>query len=160
MKTSQTREQAQAFLESLRQFLKIDPASPAKLEFDRHNECIIKWEDRFTLMFYLDEEIGAIIVNVPLGTLPADESRLEVMFELLAANYSWNLTEGGTLGVDRETGIIALSYLVDLPLEPISASEAIIAKLINVSDYWDRKIKSIAGAYAPAAPPPEGLVRA
>lgn len=160
MKTPQTREHAHAFLESLRSFLNIDPASPSKLEFDRNNECIVTWEGRFTLMFYLEEEIGAIIINVPLGTLPADESRLELMFELLAANYSWNLTEGGTLGIDRDTGIIALSYLVDLPLDPISASETIIAKLVNVSDYWDRKIKSITRAYRQEATPSEGLMRA
>lgn len=60
------------------------------------------------------------------------------MFELLCGNYSWNQTEGGTLGVDRQTEIVTLSYLVELPMAEPDQFPAIIEKLAGVAKHWQR----------------------
>lgn len=139
------RDHGDALLQSLAEVLPLDDKS--KLVFDENNECFLTLDHRIVLMFYLDEEIDTIIINILLGVLPEDDSREEIMFELLCANYCWNLTEGGTLGVDKETAVISMSYPVQLPLDPPTVFEEIIAKLVNAADFWISKLKEIAGDY-------------
>ena len=140
-------EHGNILLQSLTHALNLEGEDKAKLVFNENNECFVSFEDRIVLIMYLDEDIDTIIITIPLGTVPLDNSREELMFELLCANYCWNMTEGGTLGIDEATGVIAMSYLIQLPLEPVEQFERIAAKLINVADFWMRKLKGIASDY-------------
>ena len=142
-----TREHGNQLLQGLAGILRLDGENRARMMFNEENECFVTFDDRIVIMFYLDEDIHTIVINVLLGALPQDASREEVMFELLCANYCWNLTEGGTLGVDKETAVISLSYLVPLPLDPPERFEEILSKLINAADFWMRKLKDIAADY-------------
>lgn len=141
-----TQDHAALLLEKIAGELPLSEAERADVKLDENNEFFLTLEDRIVVMFYLDEDINAFILNLPLGSLPQDETREEVMLELLCGNYSWNLTEGGTLGVDRATGIISLSYLVSLPLAEPEQMPRIIEKLAAVADHWMRTLKEISGA--------------
>jgi hypothetical protein len=142
------RKHGNMLLQSLAPILEITGRDKEEMVFDRNNECFLTFEDKIVLMFYLDEDLNTIIINSLLGILPQDDSREEIMYELLCGNYCWNLSEGGTLGVDRETAVITLGYFVDLPLEPVELFEEIIAKLVNVTDYWIKKLSEIQDDYA------------
>ena len=142
------REHGNLLLQSLVPILEITGKEKDDMVFDRNNECFLTFEEKIVLMFYLDEERNTIIINSLLGILPQDDSREEIMFELLCGNYCWNLSEGGTLGVDKETAVITLGYFVELPLDSTPLFSEIISKLINVTDFWLRKLNEIQEDYS------------
>jgi len=128
-----------------------------RLEFNERDECIVTFDERVVVLFSLDlEDLNGIVINVLLGALPPEGKREAVMTELLSGNYCWARTEGGTIGVDRATGVITLSYLVELPLEVPEQFSDICAKLLNVADYWMRKIEET-GGIAPETVPAGAL---
>ena len=114
------------------------------LGLDENNECFLTLDERMVFMFYLDEEIDALIINLPLGLLPDDDTREVVMQELLYGNYCWNQTEGATLGVDKKTQVISLGYLVPLPLKDVAQMPHILEKLGGVATHWFRIMDQIA----------------
>ena len=131
---------ANALLAKLSEQLPVDPGGSGGFELDNNNEFFLSLGDRIAVMFYLDEDINAFILNLPLGPVPATPDRERVMLNLLCANYSWNLTEGGTLGVDRETGQITLGYLLPLPMAFPGQIIRVVEKLAAVADYWIREL--------------------
>lgn len=137
------RDHANQLLRTLASQLPANENTPA-LELDENNECFLTLDERIVVMFYLDDQIKSLIINLPLGPLPTSEERTALMFDLLCGNYCWNLTEGATLGIDRQTGLITLSYLVELPLDPPETIAAIVDKLTAVAEHWMREIKSAA----------------
>ena len=150
----------QAFLQGLENLLKDQRADDAKLEFDDNSECVLAIADRFAVVLYLDTDSNAIIITIPIAPLPEDDSIVAVMSELLCGNYAWNLTEGGTLGIDRETSLITLNYLVPLPLDPPGMAEDILIKLLNIADFWERKIKDLTSTEAPTEEFTQGFLKA
>lgn len=128
------------------------------LKLNRNNECFITIDEKILLLVYLDESTRALILNVPLGKLPDDSTRETIMFELLSANYCWNLTEGGTLGIDRQTGLICISYLVPLPLEEPAQMPYIISKLAAVSQHWIQTLAEYAADAAPSSTTPDATM--
>ena len=149
-----------AFLGGLENLAKAHGAEGTKLEFDGNGECVLAVAGRFAVVLALDTELSAIIVTIPIAPLPEDGSILEVMSEMLCGNYAWNLTEGGTLAVDRATSLVVLNYLVPLPLEAPESAGDILAKLLDVCDYWERKIRSLAQSGDGAEALPQGFLRA
>jgi hypothetical protein len=141
------REHANQLLASAAEVLKLE-----NLELDQRDECIVTFDDRIVVIFSLDtDSLNGLVINVVLGSLPEGPGKAELMYELLAGNYCWSLTEGGVLGIDKSTGVIALSYLVELPMETPGQFPDVCAKLLNVGDYWIRKIGEMDGIVPGAA---------
>ncbi len=131
------RAEGNRLLAELSEALELEP-----LEFDENNEAALNYKGKVDLLFFLeDQRLNAIFINVPLGSAAESGGRELLMYELLSANYCWNATEGATLGIDAESGLYALSYLVELPLEDGVQFAEIVAKIINVADHWMRKIE-------------------
>ena len=149
MDDSDPFDAGEAFLQGFENLLKDQYAGDTKLEFDENSECVLTIDDRFAVFLYLNTDISAIIITLPIAPLPEDESIERVMTELLCGNYAWTLTEGGTLGIDRETSLITLNFLVPLPLDPPDIAEDILVKLLNAADFWDRKIKDLTTTETP-----------
>lgn len=141
------REHANQMLASAAAVLKLE-----KLELDQRDECIVTFDERIVVIFSLDtDSLNGLVINAVLGTLPEGSGKAELMYELLTGNYCWSLTEGGVLGIDKTTGVIALSYLVELPMETPGQFPDVCAKLLNVADYWMRKIGEMDGIVPGAA---------
>ena len=135
------RDQANELLATAADILKLE-----KLELNERNECIVTFDDRIVTLFTLDSDsLNGLVVTLVLGGLTAGAGKEELMYELLAGNYAWNLTEGGVIGVDRATGVISLCYLVELPMNHPEQFPNICAKLLNVADFWMRKINEFGG---------------
>lgn len=138
-----TEEHASLLLQKIAAEFDIDEQTRATVVFDENHECILTLEERFVVAIYLDDEVNALYLNLPIAKLPEGDSREEVMLDLLQANYSWNLTGGGTLGVDAHSGLIVLSYLVPLPLEAPDQITSILSKLLGVVDYWKKDLEEV-----------------
>jgi hypothetical protein len=142
------RTYANALLALILNHLSVDPGDDASRELDDNNEFFLTLEDRLAFMFYFDEDINTFILNVPIGLLPSTAARELVMEELLFGNYSWNLTDGGTLGVDRATGMITVGYLLPLPLAQDEQIIRIVEKLAAVAKHWMRALAEMADGSA------------
>jgi hypothetical protein len=138
-----------------------DALSGDPLKLTDENQCILTLDEKIIVMIYLDETTSTLILTVPITKLPDDVSRGAVMLELLRANYCWNLTQGGTLGVDRTTDLICLNYLVDLPLAEPAQMPQIISKLAAVSPHWMNVIAEMSSDTEDAIPADAGsMIRA
>lgn len=116
----------------------------AAFNLDPGNECIMALEQNLMFMFYLEESTQSLIINLPVAPLPTGPEREEVLMELMAANYCWNRTEGGTFGLDESTGFLCLNYLVPLPLDPPDQIKGIVEKLADVVTHWRRELPTLA----------------
>ena len=112
------------------------------LEFDDESKCVFTLDKRFVFIAYFDyAHTNCIILNVPLG-YPPEGSRREKLYEkMMAGNYCWGLTQGGTLGLDETTGMLSLSYLIPLPMQNKNQIVDIVSKLVSSADYWIRQIE-------------------
>lgn len=125
----------------------------AALEWDENNQCSLTFNDDLAVIITLDEVVDAIFLNWILGGLPNEpEAVANAMQELLEANHEWNMTEGGTLGLDPDTGLVTLSYRVNLPLDDTAVIQDVIAKLYNISNHWQKNLNLGYPADAPVAP--------
>lgn len=124
------REKANELVANLGKRIKVDG-----LVFDDEDNCIILLDDKILFILELSEEIKSIVFSIVLGNLPV-EGRQAILYELLSANFYWNKTEGGTLGIDEETDIVTMCYLMGIPLEDDTDFEIIFEKLANISEYW------------------------
>lgn len=112
------------------------------LAFDSGKKCVFTIDQRFNFIAYLDTaHTGSIILNVPLGYLPAGSRRGKLLEAMMTANFGWEETEGGTLGLDETTGMLALSYLIPLPMQEKGQIIDIVSKLLSPADHWMRQIE-------------------
>ena len=135
------REQANQLLALATAPLKLE-----RLELDERDECIVTFDGRIVTVFTLDShDLNGLVINLVLGALPPGEVQGEVMRELLTGNYCWGRTEGGVIGIEDATGLICLTYLVELPMAHPEQFPDVCAKLLNVADYWQRRLEAIGG---------------
>ncbi len=140
------RDQANDLLKVLASELPAGLA-PADADFslDGNDEFFLTLEDRIVVMFYLEEELNSFILTLPIAKLGDGPLREEILLELMKANFAWNMTEGGTLGLDKTTNLICLSYLVPLPLDQPTQIATIVNKLASVQQHWERALKEMQG---------------
>lgn len=137
------RDHTNTLLRRIAEELPSAAAAGGSFELDQNDEFFLTLDDSLLVMFYLEEESSSLILNVPVGALPEGPERETVLLETMRANYSWNLTEGGTLGLDAETNLICLSYLVALPLAEEAQIPMIVSKLLAVTLHWRRVLAEI-----------------
>lgn len=128
------REKANELVSNLGKIIQVEG-----LVFDEEDNCIIMLDNKILFILELDEESKTIVFNVILGNLPI-VGRQDVLYELLSANFYWNKTEGGTIGIDEQTDIVTMCYSLDFPLENDSEFEAVFEKLANASEYWINRL--------------------
>ncbi|HSJ04500.1 MAG TPA: type III secretion system chaperone [Verrucomicrobium sp.] len=136
------RDHVNQLLTTVSEALGLTGGSAYKL--DAGDECILALETNLLLMFYLEESTSSLIINLPVAPLPDGSERVEVLMELMGANYCWSRTEGGTFGLDERTGFLCLSYLVALPIEPVEQIKGIVENLVDVVAHWRREIPRLA----------------
>ena len=117
------------------------------ITFDSNNEALFDLSDGMGAAFHLVEEgDGALLACIVAGQ--PDPEDTELLYDLLGANYMWNATGGGTLGIDRNSGLLCIQRLIELPMDPLPF-EDILAALVGAARYWNNRMN--------AAPAPSGL---
>jgi len=128
------RQKANELVGHLGTLIKVDG-----LVFDEEDTCVILLDEKILFILELVEDPDAIIFSVVLGNLPV-EGRESMFYDLLSANFYWNKTEGGTIGIDDETDIVTLCYLLSFPLKDDFEFAVTFEKLANISEYWVDKL--------------------
>jgi hypothetical protein len=136
---SEIRQHANDLLRLIQDSLPME--GEATLEWDESSQCSLTFDEEIAVIITLDEVVDALFMTWILGALPEDPAEVaNAMQEMLEANHEWNGTQGGTLGLDPTTGVVTLSYRVDLPLDDAGVIQDIIAKLYNNSNHWKQTL--------------------
>jgi hypothetical protein len=133
------REHANDLLRLVQEALPME--GEASLEWDENNQCALTFDEELGVVLTLDEVVNAIFFGWVLGEFPTDPAVVaNAMQELLQANHEWRMSEGGTFGLDPDTGFVTLSYRVDLPLHDAAVIQEIVAKLYNICGHWQKNL--------------------
>ncbi|MGL4722403.1 MAG: CesT family type III secretion system chaperone [Desulfovibrionaceae bacterium] len=113
------------------------------LSFNKDNECILTIDSKIVFLFYLDENAGALLLNAVVDTIDFDSSASKkIYYELLCGNYNWAYSAGGTLGIDKNTGILTLCYRYTLPIAPQVFTDS-LARVASAVEHWMKRIEEL-----------------
>ena len=127
------REQAQQILEHLSTALLCEP-----ITLNEDNTALVGLDNDLGAMIYLiDEATGALLVSVVAGRVEEDDA--ELLYDLLCANYMWNASGSGTIGIDQANGLVTISRIMEFPLDPADFEDN-FAALVGAARYWRTRI--------------------
>jgi hypothetical protein len=82
------------------------------------------------------EELLSMAYVAPLPPLSAGQRREETLRDLLRGNYAWAGTDGGVLGLDKDSDWICLSRRCLPEQESPASFRAKVAHQAGLTDYW------------------------
>ncbi|HCJ11767.1 MAG TPA: hypothetical protein DHV51_01545, partial [Opitutae bacterium] len=85
-----------------------------------------------------------LLVHSCVGTVKPDVTSA-VLMELLSANCYWQGTQGATLGIEKEGGLVILAYSIPMPMAQPNQFQDIIATFVEVAREWTLKIRELKG---------------
>lgn len=129
-------DQAQAVLDHIS-----DQAGIAPFTFDQEGRAFFN-ANHLSFLFYALEQEKTIVTAIYIGQPDLDDATL--LYSILCGNHLWELTGGGSLSIDRETGHLCLHHRLELPLQEIGEAGPFFANLLGAAEYW-KDILSRAG---------------
>jgi Tir chaperone protein (CesT) family len=129
------------------------------LTLDQDGQCHLQFDERLPVSLAVadgGEELVAVAAVGELGPAPPQAA----MALLLDANFRGRGTRGMALGVEAETGAVALSARLRAAELSVERLEACLDRLVAVAESWRDRLPALArGNQAPAddqpaAPPP------
>jgi hypothetical protein len=91
-------------------------------------------------LFQLVEETEELILHTPLGVLPTDHRRPELVKDLMKANYAGVGTAGGTIGKDPDSDLMYLSHRFAFFTPPPDFIEK-LDHVLGFAFYWRDKLQ-------------------
>jgi hypothetical protein len=108
---------------------------------DENNHCILLFDEKIVLNIDLDEEGSKLVIFAYIGEIPLDCR--EIIFEkALEGNFFWNETDGGTLGIDKQSQSLVLAKAFDLPLSNVELFEDQLASFVEIVEKWINRIET------------------
>ncbi|MDR2769455.1 MAG: type III secretion system chaperone [Puniceicoccales bacterium] len=108
---------------------------------DENNHCILLFDEKIVLNIDFDEAGSKLVIYAYVGEIPLDCR--EIIFEkALEGNFFWNETDGGTLGIDRQSQSLVLAKAFDWPLKRIESFEDELATFVEVIEKWISRIEN------------------
>jgi hypothetical protein len=112
------------------------------LALDENNHCILLFDEKIVLNIDLDEEGKKLVTYAYIGEVPL-ECRELVLEKALEGNFFWNETDGGTLGIDRQSQSLVLAKAFGLPLKDSKVFEESLASFVEVVEKWITRIETL-----------------
>jgi hypothetical protein len=108
---------------------------------DENNHCILLFDEKIVLNIDFDEEGSKLVIYAYVGEIPLDCR--EIIFEkALEGNFFWNETDGGTLGIDKQSQSLVLAKAFEWPLKNIEIFEDELATFVEVIEKWISRIEN------------------
>lgn len=107
---------------------------------DDNNHCILLFDEKIVLNMDLDEEGNKLVIYAYIGEIPL-ECRETIFEKALEGNFFWNETDGGTLGIDKQSQSLVLAKSFSLPLKDFNAFEDQLATFVEVVEKWINRIE-------------------
>lgn len=85
------------------------------------------------------ESIGAdcVMATLVVGPVPSDNA--ELLYDLLAGNYMGSEAGDGTLAIERDSGTLVVSRLLELPMDARAFVDA-FARLVGAARAWRERL--------------------
>lgn len=103
------------------------------LEFDEEGRAFFS-ANELTFLFYALEEERTMVIAIYIGQPHLDDA--DLLYAMLCGNHMWELTGGGTLSIDKDTGHLTLHHQLEIPLDDVSDIEPIMGNLLGAAEYW------------------------
>lgn len=124
-----SKENAQQLLNYISEIL-----GCASLAFDEENKLELSIDEEMGAIFYFSEETSSLVLSVLVGRVDPEDG--DLLYDLLCGNYMWGFSGSGNIGIDRETGILSIHRLVELPVDEPAVFADIFAALVGAARYW------------------------
>lgn len=111
-----------------------------ELSLDDNNHCILLFDEKIVLNIDFDEEGNKLVIYAYIGEIPL-ECREAIFEKALEGNFFWNETDGGTLGIDKQSQSLVLAKAFALPLENFNQFEDQLATFVEVVEKWINRIE-------------------
>ena len=98
---------------------------------DENNHCILLFDEKIVLNIDLDEEGSKLVIYAYVGEIPLD-CREAIFEKALEGNFFWNETDGGTLGIDKQSQ----------SLQNIELFEDQLASFVEIVEKWIGRIEA------------------
>ena len=108
---------------------------------DENNHCILLFDEKIVLNIDLDEEGSKLVISAYVGEIPLD-CREAIFEKALEGNFFWNETDGGTLGIDKQSQSLVLAKAFSLPLQNIELFEDQLASFVEIVEKWIGRIEA------------------
>ncbi len=107
---------------------------------DDNNHCILLFDEKIVLNMDFDEEGSKLVIYAYIGEIPL-ECREAIFEKALEGNFFWNETDGGTLGIDKQSQSLVIAKAFILPLADFNAFEDQLASFVEVVEKWITRIE-------------------
>ena len=91
----------------------------------------------------LAEEAETLVVSGLIGQLPADGNREKCLREFAQANFNWGGTDGGAIGLERETDLVYLHQRFFLPMLAPEDFPGRFANQLILTRHWAKVMEDI-----------------
>ena len=108
---------------------------------DENNHCILLFDEKIVLNIDLDEEGSKLVIYGYVGEITLD-CREAIFEKALEGNFFWNETDGGTLGIDKQSQSLVLAKAFSLPLQNIELFEDQLASFVEIVEKWIGRIEA------------------
>ena len=108
---------------------------------DDNNHCILLFDEKIVLNMDFDQEDNKLVIYAYIGEIPL-ECRELVFEKALEGNFFWNETDGGTLGVDKQSQSLVLAKSYTLPIEKFNDFEDQLASFVEIVEKWIVRIET------------------
>ncbi|MDR1255057.1 MAG: type III secretion system chaperone [Puniceicoccales bacterium] len=108
---------------------------------DENNHCILLFDEKIVLNIDFDEEGSKLVIYAYVGEIPLD-CRETIFEKALEGNFFWNETDGGTLGIDKQSQSLVLAKAFGWPLKNIETFEDELATFVEVIEKWISRIEN------------------
>lgn len=115
----------------------------AELSLDENNHCMLLFDDKVVLNMEFNEDRGILVVYSYIGEVPF-EGRENIFEALLESNCFWQETEGATIGIDKHTQTVVLSYPFELPVSNTKSFEERLAIFVDTTESWMERLEKMA----------------
>mgnify|MGYP003590705320 CR=1 FL=1 len=114
------------------------------LSFDEEGGCVLVDEQDRVIHLQIDQTFERLLALSALGALPAPvHCRPEVLYDILAANFCWAGSCGGTLAVEPGSGEAVIQYALPLADADASAFAGFMDEFAQLAIYWRERLDSI-----------------
>lgn len=134
-----------------------------ELSFDYTGHCALTFDEVNVNIDFIAETRDLLVYSL-LGIMDkARRADPALLLPLLQANYFGIGTVGGQIGIDRDSGTVALSRALPLQLLDLPALQASLQAFVSAAEYWktwlsvsDEELQEAAAAPVSLAHMPQG----
>ena len=113
------------------------------LKPDEELHCCLGVDEKIILHIQYNDEFNQMTLFSQLGYVP-EEYQLKAYALFLHANVFWKGTGGATIGVDKDSGVVSMGFIVPLFRMEYEQFQRLLENFIKNTEKWIVRVEEIA----------------